>query len=144
MCRTLQPSAVQVHGGSPSLAHALHRKLRDVPIIRAVDARSGDASNSAVEASKIFDAVLLDSSAGEKWGGTGIVHNWELSRDIGRAIHPRPLILAGGLTPSNIEEAVRLVQPYAVDVSSGVELSPGMKDPGKIFEFVEKARSVSL
>lgn len=143
ICRALQPCTFQIHGGSSSQAYALRKKLQGVSMIRTLEANSRTVSNDAMEASKLFDAVLLDSSIGEKWGGTGVVHDWELSRDIRRAIHPRPFILAGGLTPSNIEEAVRLVQPYAVDVSSGVELSPGVKDPEKISEFVEKARSVS-
>jgi len=144
VCRTLQPKAIQIHSGSPSLAYALHRELRSLPVIRAVDANSGDPLKNALEASKVFDAVLLDSLTEGNLGGTGTVHDWKLSRDIRGAIQPRPLILAGGLTPTNIEEAVRLVQPYAVDVSSGVELSPGVKDPQKIQEFVDKAKGVSL
>ncbi len=144
ICRTLQPKAIQVHGGSPYLAHTLQRKLRNLPMIRAVDANSGNAFKNALEASESFDAVLLDSLNEGKHGGTGTTHDWKLSRDIREAIQPKPLILAGGLTPDNVEEAVRLVRPYAVDVSSGVELSQGVKDPQKIMEFVEKAKGVRL
>lgn len=144
ICRTLHPNTIQVNGGSPSLAYTLHRELRGMPMVRAVDAKSGDATNDAQEAARLFDGVLLDSLNEKKWGGTGAVHDWNMSRDIAETIRPKPLILAGGLTPKNVGEAVRLVKPYAVDVSSGVESSPGIKDPRKIAEFVERAKEVSL
>ncbi len=144
ICRTLHPSTIQVHGGSSSLAYALRRELRGVPMIRAVDAKSGDATNDAREAARLFDGVLLDSLNEKNWGGTGTVHDWNMSRDIAETIRPKPLILAGGLTPRNVEEAVRLVKPYAVDVSSGVEASPGIKDPRKIVEFVERLGFATL
>ena len=68
--------------------------------------------------------------------------NWDLAceaRKLGR-----PIILAGGLTARNVAEAVRKVQPYAVDVSTGVESAPGKKDPGKLREFITAARKVDL
>ena len=144
ICETLHPSMIQVHGGSPSLADRFHREMRGVPMIRAVDAKSGDATNDAREAARLFDAVLLDSLNEKKWGGTGTVHDWNVSRDIAEMIRPKPLILAGGLTPENVKEAIHIVKPYAVDVSSGVETSPGVKDPRKIIEFVERAKEISL
>jgi phosphoribosylanthranilate isomerase len=83
---------------------------------------------------------LLDSYvAGEK-GGTGAVFNWDLAvqaKDAGR-----PIVLAGGLTPENIAEAVHEVWPYAVDVSSGVESAPGKKDAELIRRFVEAIRGI--
>ncbi|UCD73267.1 MAG: phosphoribosylanthranilate isomerase [Candidatus Bathyarchaeota archaeon] len=144
ICETLHPSAIQVHGGSPSLVARFHREMEGIPMIRAVDAKSGDATNNAQEAARLFDAVLLDSLNEKKLGGTGSVHDWNVSRDIAEMIQPKPLILAGGLTPENVKEAVSIVKPYAVDVSSGIEASPGVKDPRKIIEFVERAKEVSL
>ena len=144
VCKTLHPSTIQVHGGSSSLADRFHREMKGVPMIRAVDAKSRDAINDAREAAGLFDAVLLDSLNEKNLGGTGSVHDWNVSRDIAEMIRPKPLILAGGLTPVNVKEAVRIVKPYAVDVSSGVEVNPGVKDPRKIIEFVERAKEVSL
>jgi len=65
-----------------------------------------------------------------------------LSKRVKQVIHPKPLILAGGLTPENVAEAVRTVQPYAVDVSSGVERQPGIKDHKKIIKFIKNAKEV--
>jgi phosphoribosylanthranilate isomerase len=118
--------------------------MESIPMIRAVDAKSGDATNNAQEAARLFDAVLLDSLNEKKLGGTGSVHDWNVSRDIAEMIQPKPLILAGGLTPENVKEAIIKVQPYAVDVCAGVELCPGIKDSKKVIAFIENAKSVSL
>jgi phosphoribosylanthranilate isomerase len=91
-----------------------------------------------------FDAVLLDSFVNGKYGGTGRVHDWKLSRNIRDRLNPIPLILAGGLTPFNVTEAVKIVHPYAVDVSTGVESSPGVKDSRKMFEFINNAKKVKF
>ena len=80
----------------------------------------------------MFDAVLLDSSTNNKLGGTGREHDWEISRKTAEAIKPKPLILAGGLHPGNVKEAIHKVRPYAVDVCTGTEARPGIKDPKKI------------
>ncbi len=83
-------------------------------------------------------AYLLDTYLPGQAGGTGQVFDWGLARQA--AAHGR-IILAGGLTPQNVGEAVRAVRPYAVDVSSGVEASPGRKDQGKLRAFVRVAKS---
>jgi phosphoribosylanthranilate isomerase len=86
------------------------------------------------------DAWLLDAYVADNPGGTGETFNWDLAveaRKLGR-----PIFLAGGLTPENVAEAIRKVQPYAVDVSSGVETAPGKKDPDKMSRFIAAARSV--
>ncbi len=86
------------------------------------------------------DAWLLDSFVPDRPGGTGARFNWDLAveaRKLGR-----PIILAGGLTPDNVAEAVRQVRPFGVDVSSGVESSPGKKDHRKVRDFIAAVRSV--
>ena len=83
--------------------------------------------------------LLLDAYSEQARGGTGKTFDWTLARDIaGR----RPIILAGGLTPENVAEAIEIVRPYAVDVSSGVEREPRRKDHGKTARFIGEAKSV--
>jgi phosphoribosylanthranilate isomerase len=86
-------------------------------------------------------AWLLDAFAPDKKGGTGATFNWDLAIEAGKL--GRPIFLAGGLTPENVAEAVRKVRPYGVDVSSGVEASPGRKDHEKVRRFVREAKSVA-
>lgn len=82
-------------------------------------------------------AVLVDAHVDGQLGGTGQTAPWQLLAEF----HPPvPLILAGGLTPENVCEAIRIVRPFAVDVASGVESSPGRKDPDKVRRFIEAAR----
>ncbi|MBI5206658.1 MAG: phosphoribosylanthranilate isomerase [Candidatus Firestonebacteria bacterium] len=83
-------------------------------------------------------AILLDTYSEKKQGGTGENFNWELVSDLHLKYY---IILAGGLTPLNVDKAISIVNPYAVDVSSGVEKSPGKKDFNKMKEFVEKVRA---
>jgi phosphoribosylanthranilate isomerase len=84
------------------------------------------------------DAWLLDAHINDKLGGTGEKFNWDLAVEAKKL--GRPIFLAGGLTPDNVAEAVRKVQPYAVDVSSGVESSPGKKDHEKVKAFIKAAK----
>jgi phosphoribosylanthranilate isomerase len=141
-CRKLNPDAVQLHGKNLLNANSIREKLPNTTLIRAVNANSPDALETARAAARVFDAVLLDSLVDGQYGGTGTVHDWALSQRIRNAIYPTPLILAGGLNPENVAEAVRVVQPYAVDVSSGVEQQPGIKDNQKMVEFIKNAKNV--
>ena len=83
--------------------------------------------------------LLLDAFDPARVGGTGKTFNWELARNTASR---RPLVLAGGLTPENIIQAIQTVRPYAVDVSSGVESEPGKKDHEKLARFIQHAKSV--
>lgn len=83
--------------------------------------------------------LLLDAWSNEVYGGSGECFDWQLLKNFASQ---RPVILAGGLTPQNVAEAVRQVRPFAVDVSSGVEASPGKKDPERVAEFIRQVRSV--
>jgi phosphoribosylanthranilate isomerase len=85
------------------------------------------------------DAWLLDACVLDKPGGTGQTFNWDLAFEAGKL--GRPVFLAGGLTPENVADAVRRAHPYAVDVSSGVEAAPGVKDPDKVRAFIESAKA---
>ncbi|MEC9374360.1 MAG: phosphoribosylanthranilate isomerase [Planctomycetota bacterium] len=83
------------------------------------------------------DAILVDGSE----GGEGTAFDWEALAKAKQAAANKPLILAGGLTPQNVGEAIRAVRPFAVDVSSGVESAPGVKDPALIRAFCEAVRA---
>jgi phosphoribosylanthranilate isomerase len=100
--------------------------------------RVKDADSLAPLAYFGADAFLLDSYVPDKAGGTGETFNWDLAVEAKK--FGRPIFLAGGLTPENVASAIRAAQPYAVDVSSGVEFSPGKKDPEKIRAFIAAAR----
>jgi len=97
---------------------------------------------ASLEAARNYptDAWLFDACVPGKPGGTGETFNWDLAlqaRDWGR-----PVFLAGGLTPENVAEAVRRARPYAVDVSSGVEVAPGKKDHARVRAFIQAAKAV--
>jgi phosphoribosylanthranilate isomerase len=85
--------------------------------------------------------VLIDAFSDQAYGGTGQTVDWTLAQEAARLI---PIILAGGLTPTNVAEAIAQVRPYGVDVSSGVEQSPGKKDPDKVKAFIQAARLVPV
>lgn len=86
-----------------------------------------------------YDALLLDTYHKDKLGGSGETFNWDLAVEAKKRFE-LPIILAGGLTPDNVEEAVAKVRPYAVDVSSGVEAEPGRKDHVKLKAFIRAVR----
>jgi phosphoribosylanthranilate isomerase len=107
------------------------------PYIKAI--RMAPGVDVAAEAGRYPEAcgILLDAYDPQAAGGTGAGFDWtRVPRDLGR-----PLILAGGLTPENVAQAVRQVRPYAVDVSSGVESSKGIKDAARIAAFIRNAKS---
>lgn len=88
------------------------------------------------------DLWLLDSYVPGEPGGTGAQFNWQLAVDAVRM--GRPIVLAGGLTPNNVADAIRTVRPHAVDVSSGVELAPGRKNPALVRAFINAAKSAGF
>ena len=99
---------------------------------------------SSLEAVRHYptDAWLLDAYNPDKLGGTGEAFNWDLAREA--QTWGRPIFLAGGLTPENAGEAIRRAQPYGLDVSSGVEVSPGRKDHSKIRAFIQAAAQAEV
>lgn len=123
--------AVQLHGDeSPAFCKKI--KHRVIKVVRVKDAASlKEMSRYAV------DGFLLDTWKEDQWGGTGKVFDWELAA---RAKKYGPVIIAGGLNPRNVKAAIKKVQPYGVDVSSGVEQSPGKKDPRKVKAFIKAVR----
>lgn len=127
---------IQLHGNeTPDFCQECQ-----VKIIKAFRIR--DENSLALCARYPGIAWLLDSYVAGKMGGTGEKFNWDLAKAAAREC--KYLILAGGLTPENVSTAVRHVHPFAVDVSSGVESSPGRKDPGKVRAFVQAAKAMDV
>ncbi len=125
--------ALQLHGDeTPEECRYADRK-----VIKALRVR--DEESLAGVGDFPVSALLLDAFVAGRYGGTGHLGNWPLAADVARR---HPVVLAGGLEPANVAAAVRAVRPYAVDVSSGVESSPGRKDPGKVAAFIRNAKAV--
>jgi len=133
----IKPFALQLQGDE---SLELVKQLKQLPckIIKTVHVRDESSIEEAKKFSKHCDAILLDTPSVIK-GGSGKTHNWSISRKIVESVE-KPVFLAGGLTPENVEEAIKTVKPYVVDVSSGVELQPGKKDYKKVKKFIENAR----
>jgi len=144
LCEGLKPTAIQIHGKKNFDASEIRERIKNIRLIKTVYVTEDALNEAAIEELKTFDAVLLDSFTRGQYGGTGRVHDWTISRQIREAVAPLPVILAGGLKPRNVKEAVQTVQPYAVDVASGVELRPAVKDHEKIRAFVENAKEIKL
>ncbi len=120
----------QLHGSEDEEYISKLRSLTDKPLIKAIKVQSKADIEAADESSA--DYVLLDSGA-----GTGMTFNWQLIKGI-----KRPYFLAGGLSPENVAEAVKTLNPFAVDVSSGIE-TDGLKDEAKMADFVSTVRKES-
>jgi len=133
---TLNLECVQLHGDEDHPFIAELRQQTDAKIIKAFRISSSFDPNTI--SSFEVDGVLLDTYSAEAFGGTGETFNWQTALAI-KEIVP-DFYLAGGLTPDNLEEAIRTVRPYAVDVASGVESSPGKKDPAKVATFIKLAK----
>jgi phosphoribosylanthranilate isomerase len=138
----LQPAYIQLHGDEPP------EFLSELPTIKIIRAYRCGPNGLAPLASyldlcrslgRVPDAVLLDSDSAGAFGGTGCAADWSLIADQREMLREVPLILAGGLTPANVAQAIASVHSDAVDVASGVERQPGQKNHEMIKEFVAAA-----
>jgi phosphoribosylanthranilate isomerase len=130
---------VQLHGSeNPSYC-----ELVEKPIIKVIHiTESTDADELADRIKPYLDVVdylLFDTKVDGKWGGTGQVFDWSLLDEVS---HQVPYFLSGGLNPDNIQQACKEVHPYAVDVASGLESEPGVKDFNKVEAFMETMRNI--
>ncbi|MEW6034359.1 MAG: phosphoribosylanthranilate isomerase [Chloroflexota bacterium] len=121
----------QLHGSeSPEYCQGLFPR-----VVKAF--RVKDEGSLALLPQYRVSAYLLDSYLEGRHGGTGVTFNWDLAR---QAAQYGPVVLGGGLHPGNVWLAITMVQPYGVDVCSGVEASPGEKDPSKVRDFIQAVR----
>lgn len=142
-------TAVQLHGDyDPALVRSLRTSLPTaMTLIQAMHWPVGSVEKDALTlikrvgailATRQIDYVLIDSKLGSSTGGTGVSFEWNAARDL-FGIYPN-LILAGGLRPENVYDAVATLHPWGVDVASGVEAAAGKKDPAKLEQFVARAK----
>ncbi|MBN1670667.1 MAG: phosphoribosylanthranilate isomerase [Kiritimatiellae bacterium] len=125
--------AVQIHGDEKPDGYA----EVGVPVWRAV--RLADAGPEPRPEAWPAERYVVDPAPRGVYGGAGVTADWQAASDFSGRF---PTMLAGGLTPANVEEAIRRVQPLGVDVSSGVERDPGRKDHAKVKEFIASCRRV--
>jgi phosphoribosylanthranilate isomerase len=141
MIQAARPVAVQIHNALP-LSELVKIKETGVKLIKTIQVCRDSKADMLIKQIKQFsgvaDAILLDTALDGKTGGTGVPHNWEVSSKVvlNAGI---PVILAGGLKPENVGDAVKCVRPYAVDTASGVE-TDGKKDQKKVMDFINNVR----
>ncbi|HIE32341.1 MAG TPA: phosphoribosylanthranilate isomerase [Methanosarcinales archaeon] len=141
------PTCVQIHNDLPNNELAIIAKT--VKLIKTIVIPK-DASSEIVdpvvsrirELTGIADAILLDTGTSSGSGGTGTVHNWQISAEIVRRCKV-PVILAGGLTPDNVADAIWHVRPYAVDTASGVETG-GARDSERVRLFIKRCMEADM
>ncbi|MGB9987401.1 phosphoribosylanthranilate isomerase [Salarchaeum japonicum] len=131
----VSPDALQVHGDLSADALGALADDVDAKLVKTVDA---DHPEAAARYDDAADALLVDSTDASGAGGTGRTHDWTVTRDLAARLDS-PVVLAGGLTPENVADAVETVQPFAVDVASGVEAAGGVKDHDAVAAFVAAA-----
>jgi len=133
-------TVIQLHGEFPLVAiPALREAIPYAAIVKTVHVTGDDAIAAAQAAARVADAVLLDSRAKGRIGGTGTLHDWSISARIVESVS-KPVILAGGLNPANVAEAIARVRPWAVDTNTGTRKRGGGKDHAKVRAFVANAK----
>jgi phosphoribosylanthranilate isomerase len=146
ICTTVRDcglTGVQLHsqadaGMTARLRASFGTKLRVLRVVHFGPDAASDAA--AIKADKNVDAILVDSRTATAVGGTGVVFDWASARATLFGGTEARMVAAGGLTPENVAEAIAVLRPWGVDVASGVELSPGRKDPRKVRDFIANAR----
>jgi phosphoribosylanthranilate isomerase len=135
---TLRPDYIQAHGSETPQRIADIHALTKTPIIKAIKVESSDDVTSAVPYQSAAAMILYDAKAPKDLlpGGNGLSFDWKLLEGV-----KGQYMLSGGLTSDNVAQAIRLTQAPIVDVSSGVETSPGVKDAGLIAKFIRVAKS---
>lgn len=135
-------STIQLHNEiAVEEISAIKQKLPHVKLIKAVHVVDESAIETARYFAPFIDSILLDSRTEGRIGGTGKTHDWSISRKIALLID-KPVILAGGLTPENVGQAIECVNPFGVDVNSGVDSLNGDKDFNKVQIFIDICKSL--
>lgn len=137
---SLEPDVVQVHSEVRINDLEYLRSKTKVELWALFPVRPGFDADRLIRVMELCDMVHLDTPS-QFGGGNGMGHDWNVSRTIRDIVHPKGCVLAGGLDPSNVAEAVHMVRPAVVEVASGVEID-GHKSLEKVDKFIDNARSV--
>lgn len=141
IARRIRANAIQIHSDM-LFHHILH--LREVFRGLLIGVAHGNSDDVFIRVdllveTRATDMILIDTKTHDRVGGTGITHDWNITKRLIET-HPKtPFILAGGLSPENVVTAIKTVRPYGVDVNSGVKGKDGYKDPEKLKAFIESA-----
>ena len=140
-------TGIQLHWGAPREL-PMKLRLRHGPRLRILRVVYADGGGALVafspESAKSVDAILIDSHTTYAAGGTGVAFDWTAAgKDLLKSAGNRKLVVAGGLNPSNVAEAIATLHPWGVDVVSGVESEPGRKDPDRVRAFIANARAAA-
>ncbi|MBB3602020.1 phosphoribosylanthranilate isomerase [Mycolicibacterium sp. BK556] len=139
---TMGVATIQLHGDtSPNQTRAIKDRMPDIKLAKAIHVIDHQSIDTARQYANTVDALVLDTinTSTDQVGGTGQTHDWSISRQIVAQV-PIPAILAGGLTPDNVADAIRNVRPYGVDVNSGTKGPDGYKDRATLKRFIENAK----
>lgn len=137
-------NSIQFHSDITDLQVQKVRKVfPQIRIVRLIHISETGEIASNLNQLKIADVYLLDSFniTSNQIGGTGKTHNWHTSAELVKKLE-KPVVLAGGLNPNNIAEAIRIVKPFGVDVNSGVKNKIGFKDKQKVIAFIKNAKQI--
>ncbi len=133
-------SHAQLHGREDKkYCERVERFASPCHVVKAFRVSSSTKKSDFTPYDDVVHGYLLDTYKKGNAGGTGEIFDWNIIKQLDLQL---PVILAGGLTPENVETAIRTVRPFGVDVNSGVEIEPGVKDHAKIIDFVQKVRKV--
>jgi phosphoribosylanthranilate isomerase len=141
---SIAPDLHQLHGSETTARVSALQKRTNKRVMKAIPVASAADLAPLASYEAVADWILFDAKAPKdatRPGGHGQPFDWSLLKNIK---HTKPVMLSGGINPSNVAQAIETVRPDAVDVSSGVESAPGVKDREKIFAFVRAARSTTM
>lgn len=140
IAKEIDPALIQLHNDIDIREiKQIRRSLKQIQLTKTVSVKNKKSIKEAKKFSDYVNFILLDTAAKGKKGGTGRKHDWDISAEIVKEIK-KPVFLAGGLNPDNVLDAVKKVQPFAVDVNSGVKARDRKKDHHKMKLFIEKVR----
>lgn len=143
MIRELGVATVQLHSDMrPADVRLIRQAMPTLRLLKSCHVLGKESLQTPLEYLELVDGFVLDTynpTTGQV-GGSGVTHNWELSREIIQAFPQRPFLLAGGLTASNVAQAIAMTKPYGVDVNSGTKAPDGYKSAESLSQFVQAVR----